>query len=71
MKFASVAAVLLALSLGAEAKVDIAGVDPENYVSKEVEDDVASGGIRKLQDQGVLSFKNEARNKRKGNLRSL
>lgn len=71
MKFASVAAVLLALSLGAEAKLEIAGVDPENYVSKEVEDDVASGGIRKLQDQGVLSFKNEARNKRKGNLRSL
>lgn len=71
MKFASVAAVLLALSLGAEARVEIAGVDPENYVSKEVEDDVASGGVRKLQDQGVLSFKNEARNKRKGHLRSL
>ena len=72
MKFGSVAAVLLSLSLGAQARPEIAGVDPENYVSKEVDADVAYGGVRKLQDQGVLSFKrNEASNKRKGNLRAL
>lgn len=72
MKFGSVATLFLSLSLGAQARVEIAGVDPENYVSKEVDADVAAGGIRKLQDQGVLTFKNNgAKNKRKGYLRSL
>jgi len=73
MKFGSVAAILLSISLGAQARVEIAGVDPENYVSKEVDADVAKGGIRKLQDQGVLSFKSEegVENKRRGNLRRL
>lgn len=73
MKFGSVAAVFLSLSLGAHARPEIDGVDPENYASNEVEADVARGGIRKLHDQGVLSFKREegSRNKRRGNLRKL
>jgi len=73
MKFASVAAVLLSLSIGAQARPEIANVDPENYEAKEVDADVARGGIRKLKEQGVLSFKREeqANNKRKGNLRKL
>lgn len=73
MKFASVAAVFLSLSLGAQARPEIANVDPENYESKEVDADVGRGGIRKLKKQGVLSFKRkeEANNKRKGNLRKL
>jgi len=64
----TVAALFLSLSLGAQARIEIAGVDPENYVSKQVAADVAKGGIRKLKEQGVLSFNRE---KRKGNLRSL
>jgi len=67
------AAIFLSLSLGAHARVEIAGVDPENYVSKEVPADVAKGGIRKLHDQGVLKFKkeNKVQGERKGNLRAL
>ncbi len=73
MKFGSVAAIFLSLSLGAQARPEIANVDPENYEAKEVDADVARGGIRKLKKQGVLSFKREedANNKRKGNLRKL
>jgi len=72
MKFHSLAAILISLSLGAEARPEIAGVDPENYVSTKVSAEVAKGGVRKLHDQGVLRSKNEGRsNKRKGNLRSL
>ena len=72
MKFQSLAAILISLSLGAEARPEIAGVDPENYASKKVSAEVAKGGIRKLHDQGVLRSKNEERsNKRKSNLRSL
>lgn len=73
MKFGSVTAIILSLSAGVQARPEIANVDPENYVSKEVDADVAHGGIRKLKKQGVLSFKREegANNKRKGNLRKL
>lgn len=73
MKFGSVAAIFLSLSLGAQARVEIEGVDPENYVAKEVDASVARGGIRKLKEQGVLSFKREedASNKSRGNLRKL
>lgn len=68
-----IAAIFLSLALAAQARVEIAGVDPENYVSKEVPDDVAEGGIAKLHEQGVLSFNNEkkATNERKGNLRAM
>lgn len=58
-----VAAVLLSLSLGAQARPEIANVDPENYVAKEVPPSVAQGGIRKLQMQ--------QKNKPKGHLRAL
>mmetsp|Transcript_13860 Transcript_13860/g.28604 ORF Transcript_13860/g.28604 Transcript_13860/m.28604 type:complete len:334 (+) Transcript_13860:78-1079(+) len=73
MKFGSVAAIFLSLSVGAQARPEIANVDPGNYVAKEVDADLAEGGIRKLKDQGVLSFKRDegALNKRKGNLRKL
>lgn len=68
-----IAAIFLSLALAVQARVEIADVDPVNYVSKDVPDDVAAGGIFKLRDQGVLSFNNEkeARNERKGNLRAL
>lgn len=68
-----IAAIFLSLALAAQARVEIAGVDPLNYVSKEVPDDVAEGGIAKLHDQGVLSFESEkeALNERKGNLRAM
>lgn len=65
MKFGSVAALILSLSLGAEARPEIANVDPENYVPQEVDARVAKGGVRKLHEQGVLNFK------RQGNLRKL
>ena len=64
---------ILSLSVWAQARPEIANVDPVNYVAKEVDADLAEGGIRKLKDQGVLSFKRDegALNKRKGNLRKL
>mmetsp|Transcript_12569 Transcript_12569/g.29435 ORF Transcript_12569/g.29435 Transcript_12569/m.29435 type:complete len:336 (+) Transcript_12569:83-1090(+) len=72
------AAVFLAvqsMSMGVEGRVDMPGVDPENYVSNEVAPDVARGGIRKLHDQGVLHFQEEdaAEDEKmeKRNLRSL
>jgi len=67
------AVVFLSLSMGAHAKVEIAGVDPENYVAKEVPDDVAAGGIQKLHDLGVLKYRDDSgfAQKRKGNLRAL
>ena len=67
------AVAFLSLSLGTDARVEIAGVDPENYVPKEVSADVAKGGIQKLHDLGFLKFENESRVKqeRKGNLRAL
>lgn len=73
MKFGSAAAVFLSLALGVQARVEIEGVDPLNYASKEVDDEVAKGGIRKLSEQGVLKFKREesTETERKGNLRSL
>jgi len=66
------AVAFLSLSLGADARVEMPGVDPENYVAKEVPDDVAVGGIQKLHDLGVLKFntKNEVQQKQ-GNLRAL
>jgi len=73
MKFGSVVAIFLSLSLGAQARPEIANVDPENYEAMEVDAEVARGGIRKLKEQGVLSLKREegANNKRKGYLRKL
>lgn len=47
------------MSMGVHARVEMADVDSENYVAKEVSPDVASGGIRKLHDQGVLRFESE------------
>jgi len=57
--FQTAAAVLLSVSLGAEARPEIANVDPENYVATEVPANVAKGGIRKLYEQGTLSFNTE------------
>ena len=47
------------ISSGVHASVEITGVDPENYVSKQVSPEIARGGMQKLQDQGVLRFENE------------
>ena len=68
-----VAAIFLSLALAAQGRIEVADVDPLNYESKEVPEDGAAGGIAKLHDQGVLSFKSEeeARNERKGNLRKM
>eukprot|EP00536_Pseudo-nitzschia_multiseries_P006482 jgi/Psemu1/324360/estExt_fgenesh1_pg.C_1380015 len=62
------------MSMGVEGRVEMPGVDPENYVSKEVAPNVARGGIRKLHDQGVLHFQEEdavTENSEPRNLRSL
>mmetsp|Transcript_25825 Transcript_25825/g.60552 ORF Transcript_25825/g.60552 Transcript_25825/m.60552 type:complete len:341 (+) Transcript_25825:136-1158(+) len=67
------ATVFVSLFLEAHARVEIPGVDPENYVAKEVPADLAKGGLQKLHDVGVLKYKGEVgiQNERKGNLRAL
>ena len=47
-------------------RLEITGVDPENYVSKQVTPEIASGGIQQLYDQGVLRFESEIESTKAG-----